>query len=638
MSARLDFYFRMKVSEAELDLAFAQLEQADRDLAADLGIVGLIRGAVAVPHAPVADLTIDLTAPGRGYDRLGRRLFLAANQRVDCAVDLTGTPTVVVAPQAERWLSVFLRFARLLSEPRTDGNNQTVYLRRDEAVEVVVRQGPAAAAGQAPRPALAPDELLLCDVRRTVGQTQLGAADLDTTRREVFVFAAADTVSTVSGGWRALATTARTVQAALDSADQVLADHVAGVAARHRAADIELVPHGFVGAATVQAGFDQLLDALQSPAAGAPGAARVGADAVPGSPIALPAGTVDLQLSQLAAVANAHITGAPAHNATQISATPHAFIAATTVQGQLQEVVSDLALTTLGQSGAAKIGAEAQLIVNAPGSLTAGTVRDQLGQLLALVNIHATLTAGAHPATAITVADAADRFAAATVEQALAEAMLALGTGHFRGNEPTPGLHRAIRQPALGAGRVLLWEALGNGTVGARFRVYADDTGVWLVLGVTWDGAAWQWDAPNGRAFALHLAGDTIEICQTTFTSANSAGFTVWARTWTLLAEVGDTTWVAGRPGMNQICRLALEGLIGSNGQLRVGTAVTFPTRFDQAPTSVTLQVQSQLNWSPSVIPQVTDLDAYGFAVTATLSNLAAGTPVRWVGRAIVVR
>ena len=33
MSDRLDFFFRQRVTEAELDLAFAQLEQADRDLA-----------------------------------------------------------------------------------------------------------------------------------------------------------------------------------------------------------------------------------------------------------------------------------------------------------------------------------------------------------------------------------------------------------------------------------------------------------------------------------------------------------------------------------------------------------------------------------------------------------------------------
>lgn len=38
MADRVDFYFRQRVTEAELDLAFALLEKADRDLAADLNI------------------------------------------------------------------------------------------------------------------------------------------------------------------------------------------------------------------------------------------------------------------------------------------------------------------------------------------------------------------------------------------------------------------------------------------------------------------------------------------------------------------------------------------------------------------------------------------------------------------------
>ncbi len=65
MASRTDFFFRQKVAEAELDLAFELLEKADRDLAADMGIYGIISGAEPTPHAPVPDLTVDLTAPGR---------------------------------------------------------------------------------------------------------------------------------------------------------------------------------------------------------------------------------------------------------------------------------------------------------------------------------------------------------------------------------------------------------------------------------------------------------------------------------------------------------------------------------------------------------------------------------------------
>lgn len=65
MADRVDFYFRQRVAEAELDLAL--LKKADRDLAADLNIYGIVPGAVPAPHSPVPDLTADLTAPARAY-------------------------------------------------------------------------------------------------------------------------------------------------------------------------------------------------------------------------------------------------------------------------------------------------------------------------------------------------------------------------------------------------------------------------------------------------------------------------------------------------------------------------------------------------------------------------------------------
>ncbi len=74
MADRCDYYFRMAVSEAELDLGFELLERADRNLAADLGVYGIISGAAPSQHAPVPDLSIDLSAPGRAYDRIVEQL------------------------------------------------------------------------------------------------------------------------------------------------------------------------------------------------------------------------------------------------------------------------------------------------------------------------------------------------------------------------------------------------------------------------------------------------------------------------------------------------------------------------------------------------------------------------------------
>jgi hypothetical protein len=216
MSSRLDFYFRQRVTEAELDLAFALLEQADRNLASDIGVFGLIHGAEVAPHTPVTDLTIHLSAPAVGYDRLGQRIFFGTEQRVDCSIDDAGLPTAVTAAGKERWLGVFLRFDRLLSDPRTDGNSQQVYFRRDESFKLVVRQGAEANAGAAQKVALQPDELLACDVLRRFGQTQLAAGDMDASRRQSFKFVTGNAVEVVAGAWSAIAPAAPTAERQLD--------------------------------------------------------------------------------------------------------------------------------------------------------------------------------------------------------------------------------------------------------------------------------------------------------------------------------------------------------------------------------------------------------------------------------------
>ncbi len=388
MADRLDYFFRQKVTEAELDLGFELLEKADHNLAADIGVYGVVSGAVPTQHAPIADLTIDLSAPGRAYDRIGQRVFFGTGQTVNLAVDSTGIPTEVATSSQERWVGVFLRFKRLLSDPRTDGNSQQVFFRRDESFELVVRQGPQAAIGSAPKVPLIDDELLLCDVRRRAGQMQILDADIDIGRRQAFVFAHGNAVQVLSGLWTALSTAANTVQAALDSVDQLLAGHFAATAHRHKAQDVDYTPHGFVAASNVKGALDELVDDLSSTAQGSPGAARVGTDAVAGTPHALPLGSVATQIAQILGWLNAH-EGAPAgaHKASAISATPHSFVASTSVQAQLQELASDLQSQASPASGASLVGNDA--LASAPYSLAAGSVRDQVRADAQHLNTHA---------------------------------------------------------------------------------------------------------------------------------------------------------------------------------------------------------------------------------------------------------
>jgi hypothetical protein len=105
-------------------------------------------------------------------------------------------------------------------------------------------------------------------------------------------------------------------------------------------------------------------------------------------PHALPAGSVDSQLSLTLAWLNAHEgAAANAHAASAISATPHSFVSTTSVQAQLQEIATDLQSQANPASGASLVGNDAQ--AGTPYALSAGSVRDQIRADAQHLNTHA---------------------------------------------------------------------------------------------------------------------------------------------------------------------------------------------------------------------------------------------------------
>lgn len=627
MADRTDFHFRQRVTEAELDLAFELLEKADRNLAADIGVYGIISGAVPAPHAPVPDLSIDLTAPARAYDRLGQRIFFGTDQTIDCTADYSGIPTDVPDTNQERWLGVFLRFDRKLSDPRTDGNSQQVYFRRDESFQIRVRQAPAGPIGSASRVALAPGELLICDIHRRHGQGQILVDDIDTSRREAFIFARGDAVAVISGLWSILQPAVNTVQAALDAVDAELSGHFTGSARRHPAADIDYTPHGFIAATDLQSAVDQLIDDLSRMTA-VPGTARIGSAAVPGTPHALPANKLDNHLAQILAWLNQHV-GAPAnaHNASAIAAAPHAYVSGTSVQAQLQEMVVDLAEQGASIAGANRIGAEP--VAGAPNALPAGTVASQLAGLLATSNNHTTATSGAHVATSVSLVDVPGNYTAANVESALAEMASMFSGEHFRGNQPGAGQHRAIHQPALGTGRVLLWESAGTGSNHTRLRVYADDDAIWFTLNAAWSATEWRRDEPGSTSGGFRFSRSLFELMHD---SSAAATFTDWSSTWRLpmggtVNSCFDTTGT-----IRDFGRLGMEGsnTYSATRNMALGGAVTFRVRFPTVPTSITL-APSHVNSTWQGLPQLWSVSRDGFGFFA-YQDIPATTTFWWFG------
>ena len=183
MADRKDFYFRQKVTEAELDDALDGLEEADRNMLSDLGILGASKGLAVTEESPTPNITVDVET-GVAYDQTGQRMNVPSEQNVDVSEDFLMASTDVAGGGNEKIVSVFLEFQRVLSDPRIDGNSNTVFFLRDESFAFKVRQG-AEAAPPATPPPLQANEILLADITRTNGQTQIFDVDIDlVTRRQ----------------------------------------------------------------------------------------------------------------------------------------------------------------------------------------------------------------------------------------------------------------------------------------------------------------------------------------------------------------------------------------------------------------------------------------------------------------------
>ena len=187
---RRDWYFRQRVTEAELGEAQDKIEIAIDRIVQEIIGFGFLSGASVIQHAPTADLTVDI-GTFLGYDQLGRRLNLpvaGAPQVLNMAVDEVGAPTAVSSGGNEKTLAVFVEFDRVLSDPRLDGNGSTVFWKVDETFKLNVVQSAEAPIGTSVPPPLRTNQILITDAVIIFSQTQILNADIDQSRREDFTF------------------------------------------------------------------------------------------------------------------------------------------------------------------------------------------------------------------------------------------------------------------------------------------------------------------------------------------------------------------------------------------------------------------------------------------------------------------
>ena len=160
MSDRSDFYYEQEVTQAELDQAFDDVENADRNLLADqedsanaFSIFGVANG-LTVAQTSTPSLSVEI-ADGVAYDVQGRRIPHSGGPYT---LDLTS----LQPGSDQRYVRIYAEFNRDLSDPRTDGLGGAIDYRQTEGV---VFSADAGAISASPvKPAVLTGKILIATV------------------------------------------------------------------------------------------------------------------------------------------------------------------------------------------------------------------------------------------------------------------------------------------------------------------------------------------------------------------------------------------------------------------------------------------------------------------------------------------
>lgn len=180
---KLNFFFKQKVNEGDLDLLQANILDSLFQQNEDLIGEGLLYGGDVTPNDP-EDMTV-LASTLLGYGVNGTRIETSSQENVDCSEDVNGNTTAVENSGNEKWISVYVDFDWNKTDARTDGNGDVIYYDWQTSFKFEVVQGSEASAGGATKPAVRHDgSILLADILLDYGQTQIFAGDIDESRKQ----------------------------------------------------------------------------------------------------------------------------------------------------------------------------------------------------------------------------------------------------------------------------------------------------------------------------------------------------------------------------------------------------------------------------------------------------------------------
>ena len=278
-----DWFYRQRVTEGEMDAGFGAVATAVETWRS-LWISGVKLGNwLAAPQAPTEnapqDMTVLVPGPLRAWDADGKYLYVpAAETEVNCAEDYQGTPTAVLLAANEKWITICVAFDWDLSDPRVDGNGNTVYYQKDPSFVFEVYQGAEALIGAAVVPAIPTDRVIICDVLLNWNDLTIANADIDHDRRQATLSGHDGTISLATTGPLAnftpaddgTAATGPTVATGFQAVDGWMTDHLDGTGTHHDSDDIDFdnVVSG-LAATNVKAALDEIDNTVDVLVAGA---------------------------------------------------------------------------------------------------------------------------------------------------------------------------------------------------------------------------------------------------------------------------------------------------------------------------------------------------------------------------------
>lgn len=204
-----NWYYGLIVQEDQMDEAFNWAEQADWKQNEDCGLTGIVIPNYTTWDSPTMPSPPELKSPaswtpnedspkswdvnvttGYAYDKDGKRMAVdpPTTIAVDCEYDYLSQPNSVGTGK-ERWISLFLKSKKTLSDPQVDDNGATVYFVETESYEVLVYQGPEETAPATSKPSFLSDGILIVDINidENTGSSGIADGDMDFKRTEFLV-------------------------------------------------------------------------------------------------------------------------------------------------------------------------------------------------------------------------------------------------------------------------------------------------------------------------------------------------------------------------------------------------------------------------------------------------------------------